>query len=165
VPAVLDYFEARGWIRLQARQAVEVFDILDRQFDVPALTQRMQDRFATRESHEFRRIDRMVAFFQSPACLSKALALYFEESVAIESCGHCLACKGRPAVIERTMSLEPLEHMNLKDLCAGYLEVCESFTSARDRVKFLCGIQSPFFRPEGSSGCPISVSSSTIRSG
>jgi len=145
VVAALDYFDEQGWIQLQSRQAIDVFDILDKRFDIDQLDRSMYEKFKNKESLEIARIRQMVGFFESNACLSKALALYFGETIAVDHCGHCSVCRGHPAKIEHTLELEPLAHKNPDDLGSDYLSMHDSFCASLDVAKFLCGIQTPFF--------------------
>lgn len=145
VVAALDYFDEQGWIRLQSRQAIDVFDLVDKRFDIDQLARSMYEKFKNKESREIARIQQMVGFFESKACLSKALALYFGEAMAVDHCGHCSVCEGHPAKIEHTLELEPLAHKNLDDLSSDYLAKSDQFCSPLDVAKFLCGIQTPFF--------------------
>jgi ATP-dependent DNA helicase RecQ len=46
--SALEYFDEKGWIELQARQAVDVYDILPQAFDVEALAGKMYALFKKR---------------------------------------------------------------------------------------------------------------------
>ena len=145
VVAALGYFEEKGWIRLQARQLIDVFDILDKRFDVADLSQVLHEKFKARETHEIERIKKMAGFFENQTCLSKALALYFGETMEKDHCGHCSVCNGKPAQIHRTVALEPLSGEILSGLLTDFFSACGPYCASRDAAKFLCGIQTPFF--------------------
>ncbi len=55
-------FEEKGWIELQAKQAVDVYDILTQAFDADAMAEKIFTLFHTKEPHEIQRIHRMVSF-------------------------------------------------------------------------------------------------------
>jgi ATP-dependent DNA helicase RecQ len=64
VIAALNYFEEQGWFELQAKQAVDVYDIIDSAFDVNIMADKMYDLFAKKEANEIQRIHNMLAFLE-----------------------------------------------------------------------------------------------------
>jgi ATP-dependent DNA helicase RecQ len=144
VVAALSYFDEKGWIRLQAGQSVEVFDILDQHYDVNDLAKQLYHQFKEKEAHEIRRIHHMVQFFQNDKCLSKSLADYFGESLPLERCGHCSVCFGRPANSLPMTNLPPLSDMDFSQLISDFTTNCGSQISATQAAKFLCGITTPY---------------------
>jgi ATP-dependent DNA helicase RecQ len=145
VVAALEYLDEKGWIKLQTSQSVDVFDIMDGRFDVDHLSRILFDKFKEKETHEIEKIHHMAGFFENQACLSKALASYFGETIPVDHCGHCSVCKGSSAKLERTIHLESLERLNLHELISGFQRAADSWTTPLNIAKFLCGIQSPFF--------------------
>ena len=99
--AALEYFDEQGWIDLQSKQAVEVYDILTQAFDIDNLAEKMDALFKKKERLEIQRIHHMVSFFESDACISKQLAGYFGEHLQQERCGHCSFCKSGKAVLPK----------------------------------------------------------------
>ena len=69
VIAALEYFSEKRWIELQAKQEVEAYEVLARDFDVATLSRKLCGLFAARENHEIQRIHAMLDFFESDACL------------------------------------------------------------------------------------------------
>jgi ATP-dependent DNA helicase RecQ len=51
--AALEYFEERGWIDLQSRQAVEVYDILTQVFYIDVMAEKMNAFFKNKETAIF----------------------------------------------------------------------------------------------------------------
>ena len=145
VLAALDYFNEKGWIELQARQTMEVYDILTQAFDVDAMADKMFALFKKKEDLEIRRIHDMVDFFESDSCISRRLAGYFGEHLEKESCGHCSFCKSGKAVLQDTMELKPITHYTYKEVTGEFMQaVGDRFTDA-NLTKFLCGIYTPVF--------------------
>ena len=72
--AALEYFEEKGWIDLESRQAVDVYDILNQAFNIDDMAEKMYALFKKKEALEIQRIHNMVGFFESDACISKRLA-------------------------------------------------------------------------------------------
>jgi len=141
----LEYFDAKGWIELQSRQAMEVYDILTQAFDIEVTAEKMYTLFKNKEGHEIQRIHNMVSFFESDGCISKQLAKYFGEHLEKERCEHCSFCKSGKAVLRHTTELKPLVHFDFKMITDSFMQaVGEQFTEV-NLTKFLCGIYTPVF--------------------
>jgi len=141
----LEYFDEKGWIELQSRQAMEVYDILTQAFDIEVMADKMYALFKKKEGVEIQRIHNMVSFFESDACISKQLAEYFGEHLEKECCGHCSFCKSGKAVLHHTTELKPLVHFHFKMIIDEFMQaVGEQFTEV-NLTKFLCGIYTPVF--------------------
>ncbi|MFC1535308.1 ATP-dependent DNA helicase RecQ [Thermodesulfobacteriota bacterium] len=143
VVAALEYFDEQGWIRLQSSQSIEVFDLMDKSFDIDQLAQTMFEKFKEKEAHEIKKIHNMVGFFEGQGCLSKALAGYFGETIATDHCGHCSICKGHLPKMPGAIDLTPLSNLDLNELISDFKAAGDSFYTSLNKVKFLCGIQTP----------------------
>ncbi len=143
--AALEYFEDKGWIDLQSRQAVEVYDILTQAFRIEDIAEKMDALFKQKESLEIQRIHNMVGFFESDACISKQLAAYFGEHLAKEGCGHCSFCKNGKALLQTTTKLKPLAQFDFKTITAEFTQAVGEQFSEVNLTKFLCGIYTPVF--------------------
>ena len=108
VIAALEYFSEKGWIELQAKQEVEAYEILKRDFDIDALSGKMCGLFAARENQEIQRIHAMVDFFESDSCLSRRLARYFGDDIGKDRCEHCSFCRTGRAALAQTVKRQPL---------------------------------------------------------
>lgn len=143
--AALEYFDEKGWIELQSRQALEVYDILTQAFDLDVMAEKMDALFKRKEGLEIQRIHQMVGFFESDLCISRQLAGYFGEHLEKERCGHCSFCKTGKAVLPDTTERKPLSHFEFNAITAEFIEaVGEQFTEV-NLTKFLCGIYTPVF--------------------
>jgi ATP-dependent DNA helicase RecQ len=143
--AALEYFEEMGWIDLQSRQAVEVYDILTQAFNIDDMAEKMHVLFKKKEDLEIQRIHNMVGFFESDACISKQLAGYFGEHLAKERCGHCSFCKSGKVVLQTTTELKPLAQMDFRTITAEFTQAVGEQFSEVNLTKFLCGIYTPVF--------------------
>ncbi len=145
VIAVLEYFAEKGWIELQSKQAVDVYDIMNQAFDIDRMTEKMYSLFKSKEDHEIQRIHNMVKFFESDSCLSKRLAEYFGEHLEKESCGHCSFCQHGSVTIQHTTELSPLSEFNFEEITKEFVRAVEEHLSVANLTKFLCGIYTPVF--------------------
>jgi ATP-dependent DNA helicase RecQ len=143
--AALEYFDEKSWIDLQARQAVEVYDIMNQAFDVEVMTDKIYEVFKNREANEIQRIENMINFFQNDSCISKELARYFGEEIEKEKCGHCSFCKTGRVVLEKTTELKLLSDFDFKTITGKFTEAAGERFTKTDTAKFLCGIYTPVF--------------------
>lgn len=146
VVAALEYFAEKKWIELRAQKSTETYDILTRSFDLDQMTDKIFKMFSDKESHEIRRIQEMIAFFESPTCLNKKLASYFGENLDFPACGHCSVCKQGESRIQQTVDLPPLVGMDFYELSRDFLNAADKDASVINLTKFLCGIYTPLFR-------------------
>jgi len=143
--AALEYFDEKGWIELQSKQAVEVYDILTQAFNIDDLSEKMYALFNKKERLEIQRIHNMVSFFESDACISKILAGYFGEQLQQERCGHCSFCKSGKAILQNTTELKPLSHFEYEKITTEFIQAAGEQFSEVNLTKFLCGIYTPVF--------------------
>jgi ATP-dependent DNA helicase RecQ len=143
--AALEYFDEKGWIDLQSKQAVDVYDILTQAFDLDDMAEKMDGLFKKKEHAEIQRIHNMVGFFESNTCISRQLAEYFGEYLEIERCGNCSFCKNGKAVLPYTSELKPLSNFEFREITNGFIEAVGEQFSEVNLTKFLCGIYTPVF--------------------
>ncbi|PIQ25325.1 recombinase RecQ [bacterium (Candidatus Blackallbacteria) CG17_big_fil_post_rev_8_21_14_2_50_48_46] len=142
VVTALEYFAEKGWIELEAKQAVETYQILSRDFDPPALTETISDLFRAKEAQEIGRIAQMLAFFRSADCLSRQLAAYFGEDLK-QACGHCSVCLTGPIELPEPAGQALPDTQILAEMTAEAAEKLGVQDSVSQRSKFLCGIATP----------------------
>ncbi|CAB1060511.1 ATP-dependent DNA helicase RecQ [Olavius sp. associated proteobacterium Delta 1] len=143
--AALEYFDEKGWIELQAKQAVEVYDILTQAIDLDGMAEKMYALFKKKEHVEIQRIHNMAGFFESEACISRQLAKYFGEHLDNERCGHCSFCKNGRVVLQNTTDLKPLANFKFNEITDEFIQAVTEQFSEVNLTKFLCGIYTPVF--------------------
>ena len=144
VISALDYFDTKGWIELQAKQAVEVYQILNNGFDPDATTEKIHALFAEKETREIKRIHNMIGFFETNSCLSHKLAGYFGENIEKELCGHCSFCTNGITHPCSKAELDPINKYNANEIITKIKEKTGEI-SLHNIAKLLCGIQTPAF--------------------
>jgi ATP-dependent DNA helicase RecQ len=145
VITALEYFSEKGWIELEAKQEVEAYEILRRDFDVDALNDKMAGLCTTKENHEIQRIHAMVDFFENNACISRSLARYFGDGIANERCGHCSFCRTGRAALPQTVKRQPLDTFRFQDVAGEFVRTAGEHGSILNVTKFLCGVFAPVF--------------------
>ncbi len=143
--SALEYFNEKGWIELQTRQAVEVFDIMTQAFDIDGVTEKVHTLFKQKESHGIGRIHDMIDLFESRSCISRNLAEYFGEHLEKTHCGHCSFCKNESIVLKTTSRLKPLSHLDFNELTGKFIQAAGENADETNLSKFLCGIYTPVF--------------------
>ena len=141
----LEWFDDQGLIELQAKQAVERFDITNSAYDLNSLSSEMHQLFSHKEQAEIERIHQMMALFESNQCLSIKLAAYFGESLDMNACGHCSVCQDGPVSFASDQQLPPLETLNFTQLSQVFIQKMGEAYTASNMAKFLCGIHTPIF--------------------
>jgi ATP-dependent DNA helicase RecQ len=141
----LEYFEEKGWIELQARQAIEIYDIKTQAFNIDTIAEKMYNLFKSKEDHEIQRIHEMIRFFENDSCLSKELAKYFGENLEKEHCGHCSFCTNGKVSIQSSTELKPLSNFDFEEVANEFIGAVGEHFSILNLTKFLCGIYTPVF--------------------
>jgi ATP-dependent DNA helicase RecQ len=141
----LEYFEEKGWIELQARQAIEIYDIKTQAFNIDTIAEKMYNLFKSKEDHEIQRIHDMIRFFENDSCLSKELAKYFGENLEKENCGHCSFCINGKVSIQSSTELKPLSNFDFEEVANEFIGAVGEHFSILNLTKFLCGIYTPVF--------------------
>lgn len=139
--SALSWFEEQGMITLKQGRAVDVFEILQQQVDVPGLAERLHDLFSRKEVSEVARIHEVLDLADGTACLPQALSAYFGEPLE-RPCGSCSVCLGNHRPIPPAPHARDLSALRL-DQVAGSFVAGLANRDPRLIAKFLCGIPSP----------------------
>jgi len=143
VIAALEYFAEKGWIELQAKQEVEAYEILTRDFDIGVLSRKMCGLFAAKESQEIQRIHAVVDFLEGNSCISRSLARYFGDDIGKDRCGHCSFCQSGRAALARTVKRQPLSVFRFHEVTDEFVRAAGEHGSVLNVTKFLCGVSAP----------------------
>lgn len=154
VAAALDYFFEQGYIEMEAKQMVDVFEVINVPDNINELGGKMYRRFEDKELIEVNRIHEMIHFFGSSNCLSKHLSDYFGEQHEWERCGVCSSCLKGAAKLEKTVDLSPITVEILRTHVHSLVATINRKVSVVNATRFLCGIHSPLFSSVKVSGLP-----------
>lgn len=142
VLTALEYFHEKGWIDLQPKSAIEVFEIINSEFDVESVTEELLKLFVEKEEKEIVRLHAMIDFFEADQCLAKGLSAYFGEQLD-HDCRRCSVClEGRPTKL-LSSKLPSLDRFNLNELIQPLADTAAAPMSTSLITRFLCGISSP----------------------
>lgn len=138
----LEYFDDNKWIELRSQQGIDVYEIINRNFDIETLSATLTGMFKKKEKTEINRIHKMLKFFESDSCLSVGLSNYFGET-GIRNCGHCSVCKSGKVIIPPAQKKEPLSSYPYKVTVREIVELMGDQLNPTKTTKFLCGISTP----------------------
>ncbi len=141
----LEYFDEKGWIELQSRQPIEVYDIKRLDFDIESVSEKVYKLFENREKQGIQRIHDMIDFFESDSCIAKKLAEYFGETLEKEYCGHCSWCKNGKVIFQNSVELKSIFSFDFKEIASEFIKAMGQHFSTLNLTKFLCGINTPVF--------------------
>jgi ATP-dependent DNA helicase RecQ len=139
---------------MEAKQMVEVYEIIHVSDGLKDMAEKMYARFKEKEKVEVNRVHEMIGFFSGAKCLSKSLSDYFGEHHAWEKCGVCSSCLIGAAKLEKTVALQPISPEALKIVVDGLLQKSKRNLSSTSITRFLCGIHTPLFSSLKASGLP-----------
>lgn len=138
----LEYFHEKEWIDLKPKSAVEVFKILDSEFDIESTAKTLADLFVEKEQKEITRLHMMIDFFETDQCLAKSLSAYFGERLD-NNCRKCSVCLEKKSIKLVSSKLPSLDMMNYHTLVQPLTDAAELPVSETLITRFLCGISSP----------------------
>lgn len=138
----LEYFHEKGWISLQPKTSVDVFEILDPAFDIDSIARKLASLFYQKEEKDIARIHSMIEFFENHQCLAKGLSAYFGENMS-DNCNRCSFCiNDAPAVLPAS-KLPPLDEFDFNTLLQPLANASDSPLPISLITRFLCGISTP----------------------
>ena len=152
--SALEYFSEQGWLILEASQMADVFSILKPNFEIENLALELFEKFKLKETAEVKRIENMIALFESDTCLSSKLASYFGEDLKLTQCGHCSVCFSGATQIAQSDHLFDLNTYDFDELTEKPIAALKNNASSELITKFLCGIYTPKFTTIKAKGMP-----------
>ena len=149
VLAALEYMHDQQMIELESKQMTEVYHINTSIISQPNLANQLFDYFKEKEQKEIKRIAALVRFFELDQCLSRMLALYFDDDRVPEHCGHCSVCRGQIAKLNYSAPLvwpsdEELAHV-ISSLQQHAQDTLSVQLSTDSLTRFLSGMSTPLF--------------------
>ena len=122
----------------------EVYHRLTLPDDLQPLIQQLHQQFLDKERSELQRIQQMLQFFESSACLSQQLAHYFADTQAPQRCGHCSSCRGAHITLPEAASSSLLQSAPLASWLQQLAQTCSPHPlTPRLVARHLCGLVTP----------------------
>ena len=138
----LEYFHGKNWIDLQPKTAVEIFEILNPEFDIDSTARDLANLFVEKENKDIARLHAIIELFETDQCLAKSLSAYFGEELDAD-CKRCSVCMANEPVKLLLSDLHSLDMMDFQTLVKPLKDAAESSLPVALVTRFLCGISSP----------------------
>lgn len=142
VLTALEYFHEKGWIDLQPKSGVEVFEILDARFDVDKLASTLSNLFVRKEKKDVARLHNMIEIFEKDQCLARSLSAYFGEILDAD-CGRCTPCLENKPIRLPASAPPPISGLDFHALVHALTPVAPSPLPVALTTRFFCGISTP----------------------
>ena len=137
----MESLQEKGHITLQMAGYRQRFQRVEPDVDRAELCSRLTALFERHEQMEIDRINVMVEYAQEKSCLTKCLLIYFGEE--IEPCGHCGVCMGDAPITLPEREVPEIDPAVLSQVEALAQEYPEVLGQPRQKVRYLCGLNSP----------------------
>ncbi len=138
----LEYFHEKGWIELQPRSGVEVFEILNSTFDLDSTAQELANLFIKKEKKDVARLHTMIEIFETDQCLAKNLSAYFGEKLDM-NCGRCSVCMDNGPIQLPSSKPHSFNGLDYNTLVRALTDAALSPLQVTLVTRFLCGILTP----------------------
>ncbi|MCA6129263.1 RecQ family ATP-dependent DNA helicase [Thalassolituus oleivorans] len=146
----LEYCFENDWLTLEIKQMTEVYQVQAwPHAEQSVIAEKLYRTFLEHQESDIQRLHNMIAVFQSQQCLSRQLAVYFNDHSMKQDCGHCSVCMGRWQAWPR-----PVKHAQQYDVAqvVAYLSQFEQAyqtmfklpSEPEAKTRFLCGMTSPW---------------------
>lgn len=142
VLTALEYFHQKEWIHLQPKSSVEVFEILNPDFNRNSIARDLAGLFHEKEKKDVERLHAMIELFERDQCLAKSLSAYFGETLESD-CQRCSVCMDKKPVQFIASELAPLDMLDFQDMVQPLAEIAGAAMSVTLVTRFLCGLSSP----------------------
>lgn len=148
ITKALDYLAEKGAIELTVaslRQTYRNMNAVQNTQDLQSLLETLNRLFAEREARDITRIQSILAYANSPKCLSQQLIEYFgEPASACRICSHCRAQARSEAVAQVEALIAPQITARQRELITEVRgEHHAALQQTRQLARFLCGLPSP----------------------
>jgi ATP-dependent DNA helicase RecQ len=142
VLTALEYFHEKGWIDLQPKSGVEVFEIINPDFNIESTALELANLFMQKEKNDVARLHTMIELFEKDLCLAKSLSAYFGESLN-KDCGRCSVCLEKGPILLPSSELPSLNKFDLTTLVQALADKAPQPLPIDLTTRFLCGIATP----------------------
>ncbi len=149
VVTALDYLAEQGYIELETKKITDVFSVNVEKLNDSQLVNKLHTYFIDKEKKEVQRIATLVRFFELERCLTRNLALYFDDALSPEICGHCSVCRQQVAKLCYSQQVDwPEDQIIMQKISELKVHLAKKITAPLTLdtyCRFLAGISVPLF--------------------
>ena len=145
----LEYCAEQQWLTLEIKQMTEVYEVKPWQVsETDAIADELHQSFMAHQNSDIQRLHNMVNLFQSQQCLSRQLAVNFNDHSMTQDCGHCSVCMGKwQSWPQNSVASAPdasaIEGM-LSEFNQAYQAMFNQLPEPETQTRFLSGMTSPW---------------------
>ena len=145
----LEYCAEQQWLTLEIKQMTEVFEVKPWQVaESDAIAHELHQSFMAHQNSDIQRLHNMVNLFQSQHCLSRQLAVYFNDHSMTQDCGHCSVCMGKWQPWPHNNVATAPEHTVIQGMLSefnqAYQAMFNQIPEPETQIRFLSGMTSPW---------------------
>ena len=146
----LEYLQEKNLIVLQSQLITDVYEVNQTKLEnIEQLSSELFHYFKGNEIKEIKRIKALVRFFELEKCLTKNLALYFDDQQSPENCGHCSVCKNKAVKLFKSVAYQVPSLASISQHLKGLEDAAQSKSigelSIDEKCRFLVGMTMPIF--------------------
>ncbi|MEK9713800.1 MAG: RecQ family ATP-dependent DNA helicase [Thalassolituus sp.] len=145
----LEYCSEQQWLTLEIKQMTEVFEVKPWQVaESDAIAHELHQSFMAHQNSDIQRLHSMVNLFESQQCLSRQLAVYFNDNSMTQDCGHCSVCMGKwQSWPQNSVASAPEPSVirgMLSEFNQTYQTMFKQMPEPETQTRFLLGMTSPW---------------------
>ncbi len=145
----LEYCAEQQWLTLEIKQMTEVYEVRTWQVaETDAIAQELHQSFMAHQNSDIQRLHNMVELFKSQQCLSRQLAVYFNDQSMTQDCGHCSVCMGKWQAWPQNSVAQAPDTAHIQALLTEFNQAWQTtfkqMPEPETQTRFLSGMTSPW---------------------
>ena len=145
----LEYCAEQQWLTLEIKQMTEVYEVKPWQVsETDAIADELHQSFMAHQNSDIQRLHNMVSLFQSQQCLSRQLAVYFNDHSMTQDCGHCSVCMGKWQPWPQNSVAQAPDSAQIQGLLTQFNQAWQAtfkqMPEPETQTRFLSGMTSPW---------------------
>ncbi len=138
----VEYLAERGWVEVEVSDLVHGYQKSRAISEPKLLADELFKRLEQREKDELKRLDQVFELSRAQSCMAGRLAEHFGERLA-KPCGRCSHCLGEGSIEMPIGAPRSIGSSALKAVETLSKKYPDQLQHARDKARFLCGLNSP----------------------
>jgi len=145
----LEYCAEQQWLTLEIKQMTEVYEVRPWQVaETDTIAHELHQSFLAHQNSDIQRLHNMVELFQSQQCLSRQLAVYFNDQSMTQDCGHCSVCMGKWQPWPQNSVAQAPDTAHIQALLTEFNQAWQAtfklMPEPETQTRFLSGMTSPW---------------------
>ena len=116
--------------------------------ETDAIAQELHQSFMAHQNSDIQRLHNTFELFQSQQCLSRQLAVYFNDQSMTQDCGHCSVCMGKWQPWPKSSASQATDAAHIQALLTEFNQTWQAtfkqMPEPETQTRFLSGMTSPW---------------------